>query len=67
MAQVVTNSEGQWTLAAGPPTAPAPALWIRALFAGAGPYGAAVSEAISVRLAPPAPVAPAAPAVPPAG
>ena len=62
VAQVVTNSEGQWTLPAGPPTAPA--LWLRALFAGAGPYGAAVSEAISVRLAPPAPVAPA---VPPAG
>ena len=60
VAQVLTNSEGQWTLPAGP--AAGPALWLRALFAGAGSYGAAVSEAIPARLLPAAPVpAPAAP------
>ena len=56
VAQVTTNAEGQWTL----PQAPAPARpqWVRAFFAGAGPYGAAVSEAVSARLAAgvPAPV-----------
>ena len=50
VAQVVSNSEGQWTLPVGPPGAPR--LWLRALFAGAGPYGPAVSEAIRAPLAP---------------
>ncbi|HUH80368.1 MAG TPA: N-acetylmuramoyl-L-alanine amidase [Solirubrobacteraceae bacterium] len=58
VAQVQTDAEGQWTLPEGPP--PAQPQWLRALFAGAGPYGAAVSEAVAARPpAPPVPVAPA--------
>ena len=49
VAQVISDSEGQWTLPLGPTGTPR--LWLRALFAGAGPYGSAVSEAIAVPLA----------------
>ena len=53
VAQVVSNSEGQWALPLGPVTAPR--VWVRALFDGAGSYGCAVSEAIPARLAAPSP------------
>ena len=53
VAQVVTDAEGQWTLPEGPSgVRPQP---VRALFAGSGAYGAAVSEAIPARLAEAAP------------
>ncbi len=60
VAQVLTGPEGEWTLPAAP--AAAPARWLRAVFAGAAPYGAAVSEAIPARLAPAAAAVPPAPA-----
>jgi len=53
VAQVMSNPEGQWGLPLGP--ASAPLVWVRALFAGAGSYGCAVSEAIPVHLPVPAP------------
>ena len=65
VAQMVTDAEGKWTLPVAPP--PAPVRRLRALFAGAGSYGAAVSEAVSARPAPAAPAAPVTPATPPAG
>ena len=55
VAQVVTDAEGQWTLPGAPAAAPAGGR-LRALFAGAGSYGAAVSEAIPARLAAAAPL-----------
>ncbi len=53
VAQLTTDAEGQWGLAEAPP--PARPLQLRALFAGSGPYGAAVSEALPARAAEPAP------------
>jgi N-acetylmuramoyl-L-alanine amidase len=55
VAQVTTGPEGQWGLTEAPP--PARRLQLRALFAGSGPYGAAVSEALPARLAKAVPAA----------
>jgi hypothetical protein len=68
LAEVTTDAQGQWSLPTTLPNASGTPVWVRALCAGGGGYGAAVSPALRVQLSPapaPAPTPPA--TAPPAG
>jgi hypothetical protein len=68
LAEVSTDAQGQWSLPTALPNAPAARVWVRALCAGAGSYGAAVSPALRVQLSPaPAPAPTPQATAPPAG